>query len=196
VKAAFSLHHSYFSPLPSLLSRHPSSLSVLSSGSSVLAYCAEYIANPVIVRRVATVLPNTAEVRDWKPRGVQIVKAANLCCALAILALLSGIAAAAGVPAVPPVQSAPPVAPVLSPASAAICTYACYTCKPMPCLTSPPCGGICQPYCCKPMPCITCPPCDGLCQPYCCKPMPCICNPLARPWDCCMPACFGSGIIK
>lgn len=134
---------------------------------------------------------------------------------LVVVCMLAGISAAAeqsanGVIPVPPVN-APPAAPSVNttvpPVNAAvpttnpaavpydmgICTYACYNCKPMPCMTPPPCDGICVPYCCKPMPCITCPPCDGICVPYCCKPMPCLCNPLARPCDCCMPACFGAG---
>ncbi len=75
----------------------------------------------------------------------------------------------------------------------AICTYACYCPRPMPCLSCPPCDGICVPYCPRPMPCLSCPPCDGICVPYCPRPMPCLCTPIVRPENCEMPSCYGVG---
>ena len=91
--------------------------------------------------------------------------------------------------------AANPVAatPSPEPSGAAICTYACYCAKPMPCLGCLPCGGTCVPYCGKPMPCLSCLPCDGICVPYCCKPMPCLCTPIARPDTCEMRSCVGVG---
>ena len=83
--------------------------------------------------------------------------------------------------------------PSLTPAGTALCTYACYCPKSMPCLTPPACDGICVPYCCKSMPCLTPPACDGICVPYCRKPMPCLCNPIARPECCESPSCVGAG---
>lgn len=193
------------------------------SAYSTNAYHAAYAAATGIAGNVAAVLPNRPTIRHAaNSLGGRIVTTWKVCRGLVTLCLLAGVAAAADPSAsgvippppvnapvmappvtapmppvnatVPPVNAAGPQAPAgLSPCNAAVCTYACYTCKPAPCITPPPCDGICVPYCCKPMPCITPPPCDGICVPYCCKPMPCLCNPLARPCDCNMPACFGAG---
>ena len=65
-----------------------------------------------------------------------------------------------------------------------VCAHACYTCKPMPCLTCPPTGGYSVCYRCKPMPCLTCPPTGGYSACYGCKPMPNLCCPaLKTPCD-------------
>jgi hypothetical protein len=43
------------------------------------------------------------------------------------------------------------------------------------------------------MPCLSCPPCDGICAPYCPRPMPCLCTPIVRPDNCEMQSCYGVG---
>jgi hypothetical protein len=116
------------------------------------------------------------------------VNSRALCLALLILGILAGVAAAAEPETNLP---APTGAASLTPYNTAICTYACYCGKPIPCVSFP-CDGICVRYCGKPIPCVTF-PCDGICVPYCCKPMPCLCNPLAQPCNCAMPACYGVG---
>ena len=107
----------------------------------------------------------------------RIVKTWKLGVAVCVVFMLARIATGGNPVAVASTGS-------LTPAGTAICTGVCYCPKPCPCLSCPPCDGICVPYCCKPMPCLSCLPCDGICVPYCCKPMPCFCTPIARP-DCC-----------
>jgi len=94
------------------------------------------------------------------------MKTWKLCVAVFVGFMLAGMAKAANPPAVAS-------SPSLTPGGTAICMGVCYCPRPMPCLGSLPCDGICVPYCPKAMPCLTCLPCDGICVPYCRKPPPC-----------------------